>query len=83
MRMEVSDIFADDQNMVLFSSLTNSEGYRIRIFAKFPPSWNDRLAKTGKGKKVIVSAPLTSVVYKKQWNEFALVIETQNSTFTE
>lgn len=83
MRVEVADVFAQEPDLVLFSSLPNKEGYKIRLFAHFSQAWKDRLATIQKGAKVTVTAALTSLTYKTQWNEFALVIGTQNSGFTK
>jgi hypothetical protein len=80
MHVEVGDIFPNDEHMVVFSSLPNNEGYHIRLFARFPKDWKDRLVKIKKGDKVTIEAPVFLLNYKMQWNEFALVISTQNGT---
>jgi hypothetical protein len=80
MRVEVADVFPQDDDLVVFSSLPNNEGYRIRLFAHFPKDWKDRLVKIKKGDKVSIEAPVYYLKYQMQWNEFALVIGTQKGT---
>lgn len=80
MRVEFSDIFPQDDDLVVFSSLPNDEGYRIRLFAHFPKSWRDRLVKFKKGDKVSIEGPVYYLKYQMQWNEFALVIGTREGT---
>jgi hypothetical protein len=83
MQVEVADVFPQDDDLVVFSSLPNNEGYRIRLFAHFPKSWKDRLVKIQKGDKVTIEAPIYFLNYQMQWDEFALVIGTQNGMIEE
>ena len=81
MRVEVADIYPNGDDLAVYSSLPNNEGYRIRLLSHFPKEeWKDRLVKIQKGDKVTIAAPVNILRYHILWNEFGLTIGTKGGS---